>query len=298
MKTRNNIVIFDNDEYLRALLKGYCYANNMTITTLEFRIDGINKLETLQPKLVIVPLDSLSAANKLHVANLLKQISMTNGIKVCALYKNRTDFISPDLLEWVDVFISNPFDIGEIDRCFKSINVFSDSISEKRSFKERRLITDRRTVRSKLNDKNGDRKNETSGSVREFAKPESKGFQIDFRNKCLFINAHKVELTPKEFDLLKFLSTDADRVFMTDEIIEHLWPESDRATKSDLYQYMHLLRKKIEIDPNNPQWILTVKGFGYKLNVGKPERIDQVSPKHQEVPANPSAFMPLNLAYI
>jgi hypothetical protein len=30
---------------------------------------------------------------------------------------------------------------------------------------------------------------------------------------------------------------------------------------------MHLLRKKVEIDPNNPQWILTVKGFGYKLDV-------------------------------
>jgi len=48
---------------------------------------------------------------------------------------------------------------------------------------------------------------------------------------------------------------------MTDEIIKHLWPENNRATKSDLYQYMHLLRKKIEKDPNNPQWIMTVKGL-------------------------------------
>lgn len=54
---------------------------------------------------------------------------------------------------------------------------------------------------------------------------------------------------------------------MADEIIDHLWPENNRATKSDLYQYMYLLRKKIEIDTNNPQWIITVKGFGYKLNI-------------------------------
>ena len=37
--------------------------------------------------------------------------------------------------------------------------------------------------------------------------------------------------------------------------------------ETSVYQYMHLLRKKIEKDPNSPQWIMNVKGFGYKLNV-------------------------------
>jgi len=298
METINNIVIFDNDQYLLALLKGYCYANNMMLTSLQFSSDEINKLETLKPQVVLVPLDLLNAVDKLHEANLLKRTSITNVIKVCALYKDRTDFISPNVLEGVDVFISNPLDIGEIDRCFKSISELKNTISEKRSFKERRLVADRRTIRSNINDNSPDKKNANSRYMREFVKPEFKGFQIDFRNKCLFINAHKVELTPKEFDLLEFLATDSDRVFMTDEIIEHLWPDSDRATKSDLYQYMHLLRKKIEIDPNNPQWILTIKGFGYKLNIVRPEQINQVSPKHQEVTAIPSAYMPLDLAYI
>ncbi|MDD1627680.1 MAG: helix-turn-helix domain-containing protein, partial [Methylococcaceae bacterium] len=95
-----------------------------------------------------------------------------------------------------------------------------------------------------------------------------KDFQIDQRNKCVFLEGHKVDLTPKEFELVVLLSTDVDRIFMADEIIKHIWPENNRATKSDLYQYMHLLRKKIEKDPNNPQWIMTVKGFGYKLNIG------------------------------
>ena len=67
--------------------------------------------------------------------------------------------------------------------------------------------------------------------------------------------------------MIELLATDVERIFMADEIINHLWPESNRATKSDLYQYMHLLRKKIEIDANNPQWLITIKGFGYRLNV-------------------------------
>jgi len=83
-----------------------------------------------------------------------------------------------------------------------------------------------------------------------------------------------LNLTRKEFELFELLAKDIDRVFMTDEIINHLWPDNNRATKSDLYQYMHLLRKKIENDPNNPQWILTVKGFGYKLNMAEPAKMN------------------------
>ncbi|MFU8790180.1 MAG: winged helix-turn-helix domain-containing protein [Methylobacter sp.] len=80
-------------------------------------------------------------------------------------------------------------------------------------------------------------------------------------------NGEPLHLTRKEFDLFELLANDPDRVFLTDEIVHHLWPKNNRATKSDLYQYMHLLRKKIESDANRPQWLLTVKGFGYKLNI-------------------------------
>ena len=65
---------------------------------------------------------------------------------------------------------------------------------------------------------------------------------------------------------MEFLLSDINRVFKNSEIINHLWPESVRASKSDLYQYMHLLRKKIEKDPNNPRIIKTARGFGYKIN--------------------------------
>jgi DNA-binding response OmpR family regulator len=92
-------------------------------------------------------------------------------------------------------------------------------------------------------------------------------FQIDHRSKCVLFNGESLHLTRKEFELFELLANDPDRVFLTDEIICHLWPKNNRASKSDLYQYMHLLRKKIESDANTPHWLLTVKGFGYKLNV-------------------------------
>ena len=108
-----------------------------------------------------------------------------------------------------------------------------------------------------------------------------KDFKIDQRNKCVLLKGHKVDLTPKEFELIELLLTDVDRIFTTEEIIKHLWPENHRATKSDLYQYMHLLRKKMEKDPNNPEWILNVKGFGYKLNITLPESVHEEAALYQ-----------------
>lgn len=96
--------------------------------------------------------------------------------------------------------------------------------------------------------------------------PLSHPVRIDQRNKCVYLKGKKVDLTRKEFELFELLASDPDRIFMAEDIINHVWPDNTRATKSDLYQYMHLLRKKIEKDPNNPQWIATVKGFGYKLS--------------------------------
>ncbi|MDD1624856.1 MAG: hypothetical protein LUO94_08855, partial [Methylococcaceae bacterium] len=64
MKTIDNIAVFDNDKCFLAMLKGYCYANNIAMTEADFNMDGINEVKKLKPFLVIVPLDLLSAANK------------------------------------------------------------------------------------------------------------------------------------------------------------------------------------------------------------------------------------------
>jgi DNA-binding response OmpR family regulator len=91
--------------------------------------------------------------------------------------------------------------------------------------------------------------------------------RIDDRTKNVAIRGKKVALSPKEFELLKLLAKDPGRVFSHQQIIDHLWPDSNRADDNDVKQYIHLLRNKIEPNPSQPCWIQTVKGFGYKLVV-------------------------------
>ena len=263
MKTINNIAVFDNDKYFLAMLKGYCYANNIVMTKVDFNVDGINEAAKLRPALIVVPLDLVSTANKSFETRLLRRVGASDKVKICVLNKNSTDVASAGASGWIDAVINNPFDISEIDGYLKKTFLLDSCFTEKRSHKDRRSLADRRNIESTSNG---------SEEFKETRNPGFKDFQIDRRNRCVFLKGHKVDLTPKEFELIELLLTDVDRIFMTDEIIKHLWPENNRATKSDLYQYMHLLRKKIEKDPNNPQWIMTVKGFGYKLNTGNSKK--------------------------
>ena len=273
MKTINSILVFDYDKYFLALLKGYCYANQISIIEVDFNRDGINEVAKLKPPLIVLPLDLVSTPNKSLETALLRRAVANSQVKICGLNKNSTDIISTGLSEWLDVIINNPFDIAEIDKYIKKTFLLNGYLTEKRSYKERRSFTDRRGMEIHYNDDNGFKVTRNSGYQHEDENSGYKDFQIDQRNKCVVLEGHKVDLTPKEFELVELLLTDVDRIFMADEIINHLWPENNRATKSDLYQYMHLLRKKIEKDPNNPQWIVTVKGFGYKLNISNSEEI-------------------------
>jgi two-component system response regulator MtrA len=90
--------------------------------------------------------------------------------------------------------------------------------------------------------------------------------RIDDRAKVVTVDAGEVALTPKEYELLKLLAREPGRVFTNEEIINCLW-DGGRATSTDVKQYIYHLRNKIERDPQSPQLIQNVKGFGYKLCV-------------------------------
>lgn len=88
---------------------------------------------------------------------------------------------------------------------------------------------------------------------------------IDEASKNVQMRGQQVELSPKEFELLRLLASEPDRVFSNQEILARIWPESHFATAQDVKQYIYFLRQKLEEDPKEPKLILTVRGFGYKL---------------------------------
>ncbi len=74
-----------------------------------------------------------------------------------------------------------------------------------------------------------------------------------------------VPLTPKEFDILALLLERAGEVIPRDEICDRVWGCEVHVTQRVIDTHIAALRKKLEPDPNNPRYILSVRGVGYRL---------------------------------
>jgi DNA-binding response OmpR family regulator len=73
------------------------------------------------------------------------------------------------------------------------------------------------------------------------------------------------QLTPIEARLLQVLAASVDRVVPTEELLGRVWTDADGADPSYLWVSVRRLRRKIESDPDHPQFLLTERGVGYRL---------------------------------
>ncbi len=82
------------------------------------------------------------------------------------------------------------------------------------------------------------------------------------------VNNIPVELTAAEFKLLQILMSSPGRVFSRDELIQRFYPQGETVVDRVIDVHIGKLRQKIEKDPSNPYYILTVRGFGYRFTDG------------------------------
>ena len=78
-----------------------------------------------------------------------------------------------------------------------------------------------------------------------------------------------IEITPKEFELLLYMAKRANRILSREQLLNAIW-NFDYAGETRIVDvHISHLREKIEKDTKNPQYIRTVRGFGYKFEVAK-----------------------------
>lgn len=89
--------------------------------------------------------------------------------------------------------------------------------------------------------------------------------RIDTIKHQVFYGDKEVDLTAKEFDLLKLLITSPGRVFSRESLLQNLWDYDYYGDTKTIDVHIRHLRMKIEEDPANPKFIKTVRGVGYKF---------------------------------
>ena len=89
---------------------------------------------------------------------------------------------------------------------------------------------------------------------------------IDRAAREVHVGGRPVTLTPKEFDLLDHLASSPRQVFSRQQLLTHVWDSSaDYQDPATVTVHVGRLRQKLEADPDEPRWIATVWGVGYRF---------------------------------
>ncbi|MAU13562.1 MAG: DNA-binding response regulator [Anaerolineaceae bacterium] len=90
-------------------------------------------------------------------------------------------------------------------------------------------------------------------------------FRINFMNREVWVRNELKHLTPKEFNLLAVLVRNAGRVVTRNELVTQAWGEEYSDAIDSLKLYIHYLRQKVEENAQQPEYIVTSRGVGYRF---------------------------------
>jgi two-component system alkaline phosphatase synthesis response regulator PhoP len=100
---------------------------------------------------------------------------------------------------------------------------------------------------------------------------EAGGLKIDFLRRKVERDGEQIKLTPTEYKLLQALAQQAGKVIPHTDLLSKVWGPEYRDDTDYLWVYIRYLRQKLEKDPSNPQYIVSVPGFGYRFEMPKEE---------------------------
>jgi two-component system KDP operon response regulator KdpE len=93
--------------------------------------------------------------------------------------------------------------------------------------------------------------------------------EIDLARRVVTKACSEVRLTPTEYDLLRVLAADADKVITHRRLLERVWGGHAAENAQLLRVYVNYLRRKLEDDPTRPRLLVTEPGVGYRMRTGE-----------------------------
>lgn len=109
------------------------------------------------------------------------------------------------------------------------------------------------------------RRSHTSPQAEEPAVLKYEDISLHTGECRVFLSGNEINLSPKEFKILELLLTQPRRVWSRDQIIDHVWGYDFMGDNKTVDVHIRWLREKLEKNPSQPQYLKTVRGFGYRL---------------------------------
>lgn len=227
-----SLLIIEDDENISSAIQEYFSRAGYNVNTAPDGVAGIEVAIRDRPDVVVLDL-MLPRMDGLAVCKELRHKSPQMPILMLTAKDDVVDKVL-GLEMGADDYITKPFSLRELEARIKSV-----------------------LRRSRAGAATSDGQDEI---------PILRGnLRIDPVRREVTIGDRQVELTPKEFDLLRLFASNPGRVFPRKYLLEKIWDYSYEGYDRTIDSHINRLRAKIEQNPDNPQLVLTVWGIGYKF---------------------------------
>ncbi|HUE83249.1 MAG TPA: response regulator transcription factor [Pyrinomonadaceae bacterium] len=228
-----SLLVVEDDENISSAISEYFSRAGYEVKTVEDGLSGVKLALEDPPDAIVLDL----------------MLPKMDGLAVCKELREKISYLpilmltaKDDVVDKVlglemgaDDYITKPFSLRELEARIKSVLRRTRSGSGSDGVKDEAPI-----VRGRL--------------------------RIDPVKREVTIGERQVELTPKEFDLLRLFASNPGRVFPRKYLLEKIWDYSYEGYDRTIDSHINRLRAKIEENPENPQLVLTVWGIGYKFS--------------------------------
>ena len=232
MKTGQKILIVEDEPDIRKLVNYNLAQERFKVLEAEDGEQGLKIVQRDKPDLVILDL-MLPGLSGMELCKILRERSETERLPVLMLTAKA----------------------GEADRIV-GLEMGADDYLAK-PFSPRELVARVRAICA------GSKAPSKRSNLPAYDKG---GLKIDFTTYEVFARGKSVKLTLKEFELLRFLVQNPNRVLSRDQLLDRVWGGETYVTPRTVDVHIRRLRKAIEKDDSKPKWILTLRGVGYKFD--------------------------------
>lgn len=226
MKQGALILIIDDEVQIRRFLKMSLAAYGYSVKEAENGEEGYRSVFDYNPDLIILDLE-LPDTNGLE---LLKKIRVSSSVPVIVLTVKDDERDKINLLDsGADDYLTKPFSVGELNARIKVALRHSITFTN-----EENIFT--------------------RGSL-----------SIDFTKRIVTKNGVEVKLTPTEYSILSILIKNSGKVVTQTHLLKEIWGPNLIEETQYLRIYIMQLRRKVEDDSSNPEFIITEPGVGYRF---------------------------------
>lgn len=226
---RIKVLVIEDEKNISDSIKAYLENENYETLIANDGEKGLNYFRIFNPDLVILDL-SLPKISGEKVCEEIRKISRTPIIMLTAK-------------------------VAEDDK-IQGLNIGADDYMTK-PFSPRELVA---RIKSLL------RRSEVNKPLYNIMSWNNGDMEIDFDSHIVKINNQTIHLTPSEFKILSLLAQNPNKVFTRDNIILLGFNDNFEGYDRTIDSHIKNLRFKIENDPSNPKYIITVRGVGYRFN--------------------------------